>query len=100
MMAAELPPEAVAELVNMIDRQTEMPEDTQEAVLSELDYQPDEPAPEGEACPRCGGTMQAQADPDSLLSYPMKYVFKCGCGHTETREDDFEFNEEDVPAKA
>lgn len=77
-----------------------MPEATQREVIGELDYQPGEPAPENDTCPSCGGVMQAEADPDSLLSYPMKYVFRCACGHEETREDDFEFNEEDIPKEA
>lgn len=91
-----------AALVNLMDQETELPTAAHDEVAEELDFQPDEPAPEHEKCPRCGGTMQAESDPDSLLSYPMKYKWKCGCGHEEIREDDFDFQEEEetVPKEA
>lgn len=38
-------------------------------------------------CPKCGKEMEAEVDPASLLSFPMKYVWRCLCGHTEARED-------------
>ena len=90
-----------AAVVNLIDRETELPDEDQRKVEAELDFQPGEPAPENDMCPRCGGRLEAAADPDSLLDYPMKYQWKCGCGYEETREDDFEFQEEEaIPEEA
>lgn len=38
-------------------------------------------------CPKCGQEMEADVDPASLLSFPMKYLWRCTCGHQEARLD-------------
>lgn len=38
-------------------------------------------------CPKCGQEMEAEVDPSSLLSFPMRYVWRCTCGHQEARRD-------------
>jgi predicted RNA-binding Zn-ribbon protein involved in translation (DUF1610 family) len=41
-------------------------------------------------CPQCGQEMEADVDPSSLLSFPMKYIWRCnGCGHEEARLDKY-----------
>lgn len=44
-------------------------------------------APIDSPCPKCGQEMEADVDPSSLLSFPMKYIWRCTCGHQEARLD-------------
>ena len=55
-------------------------------VLAELGGAQDAPAVDS-PCPQCGKEMEAEVDPASLLSFPMKYVWRCSCGHQEARKD-------------
>lgn len=59
--------------------------DVQAALVEEGDGVP----PRGlEPCVKCGEEMLASPDPDTLLSFPMRFRWDCsGCGHAETRGD-------------
>jgi len=39
-------------------------------------------------CPKCGAELLAEQDPDTLLSFPMVFLWTCeGCGHNERRAE-------------
>lgn len=54
--------------------------------VSELGGVQDKPAVDS-PCPKCGAEMEAAVDPASLLSFPMRYIWRCSCGHEEARHD-------------
>jgi len=49
-------------------------------------------------CPKCGQEMEADVDPASLLSFPMKYIWRCSCGHQEARYDKHVIDNPDADA--
>ena len=49
-------------------------------------------------CPKCGQEMEADVDPASLLSFPMKYIWRCACGHQEARFDKHVIDNPDADA--
>jgi len=65
-----------------------MPMEPQDLVpfVDELGGVQDTP-PVDSPCPKCGSEMEAEVDPSSLLSFPMRYVWRCTCGHKEARLD-------------
>jgi NADH pyrophosphatase NudC (nudix superfamily) len=60
----------------------------EESLATEMASVLDEQLEEHDMCPQCGGSMEAEQDPDSLLSFPMIFLWTCSaCGHNERRED-------------
>jgi NADH pyrophosphatase NudC (nudix superfamily) len=60
----------------------------EEGLATEMASVLDEKLEEHDMCPQCGASMEAEQDPDSLLSFPMIFLWTCAaCGHNERRED-------------
>ena len=60
----------------------------EEDLVSDFSSALDEKLEESDVCPKCGGSLEAEQDPDSLLSFPMIFLWTCAsCGHNERRED-------------
>ena len=83
--ASNLTSHVVTNLAPDVPGQVLSDEQTNE-VLAELGGASDAPQIDS-PCPKCGKEMEADVDPATLLSFPMKYVWRCACGHQEARQD-------------